>query len=160
MKKLKAIEVGNIFKNKDKYSKPFNVNYKDKNDKEHFVQTGCYGIGLGRLMGAIVEISHDERGIVWPDTVAPFDFHLVSLEGTTKEAGEVYKKLQEAGFEVLWDDREESAGVKLADADLIGIPRRLVVSTKTVKAGLVEVKNRGEKEAHQVKLSDLIKTNV
>lgn len=156
----KAIEVGNIFKLGTKFSQAFDLTYKDAGDKEQLTVMGCYGIGITRLVGAIVEVSHDERGIIWPETVAPFDFHLVSLDGMTKEAGEVYKKLQEAGFEVLWDDRKESAGVKLADADLIGIPKRLVVSAKTVKAGLIEVKNRGEKVAHGVKLSDLTKANV
>lgn len=156
----KAIEVGNIFKLGTKFSQAFDLTYKDATDKEQLAVMGCYGIGITRLIGAIVEVSHDERGIVWPAAVAPFDFHLVSLDGITKEAGEVYKKLQEAGFEVLWDDREESAGSKLADADLIGIPKRLVVSAKTVKVGLVEIKNRGEKAARQVKLADILKANV
>src|SRR3989344_1642349 len=129
LKKAKTIEVGNIFLLKDKFSRVFNLVYKDKNGKDKFVQMGCYGIGISRVMGAIVEVHHDERGIVWPDAVTPYDVHLIILENAKKEADKIYKELEKAGIDVLYDDREESsAGEKFADADLIGIPVRLVAS--------------------------------
>jgi len=132
LKKAKTIEVGNIFLLKDKFSRVFNLVYKDKNGKDKFVQMGCYGIGISRVMGAIVEVHHDERGIVWPDAVTPYDVHLIILENAKKEADKIYKELEKAGIDVLYDDREEtSAGEKFADADLIGIPVRLVASDKT-----------------------------
>jgi len=153
----KASEVGNIFKLGTKFSQAFNLTYKDINDKDQYVVMGCYGIGITRLVGTIVEVLNDERGIVWPESVSPFDFHLVTLEGATKESKLVYDKLQNAGFEVLWDDREESAGKKLADADLLGITKRIVISAKTIKAGKIELKFRGEKEARLVSIGELLK---
>ena len=144
LKRVKTIEVGNIFPLKDNFSKPFGLVYKDKNGQDKPVMMGCYGIGVSRLMGAIVEVFHDGRGIIWPKAVAPFDVHLVHIEDTGTEpwAKETYQKLTEAGISVLWDDRENvSAGEKFADCDLLGIPTRLVVSKKTGK-GKVEVKER------------------
>lgn len=146
LKKVKTIEVGNIFLLKDKFSKAFNLNYKDKSGKEHLVMMGCYGIGISRTMGAIVEVFNDKDGIIWSRSVSPFDVHLVHVEdpGTEVWAKEVYEKLIKAGIDVFWDDREDvSAGEKFADADLIGIPVRLVVSKKVGK-GKVEVKKRDE----------------
>lgn len=157
LKELKGIEVGNIFKLGTKYSKPFELKYVDENNKEQDVVMGCYGIGLGRLMGTVVEIFHDERGIIWPASVAPYQVHLIDLDGKNKEAKELYAELQKAGVEVLWDNREESAGVKLADADLLGIPYRVVVSEKTEKAGKYELKARAEKETKLVDKEELLK---
>lgn len=142
--KSKTIEVGNIFPLKDKFSKAFNLTFKDRDGLDKHVIMGCYGIGISRLMGAIVEVSHDDNGIIWPKSVAPFDVHLVHIEdpGTEPWAKEAYEKLTKAGVGVLWDDRvDASAGEKFADADLIGIPIRLVVSKKVGK-GKVEWKER------------------
>lgn len=160
LREVKAIEVGNIFKNMTKYTEPFEVKYTDESGKERPVLTGCYGIGLGRLMAAIVEVSHDERGIVWPLTVAPFAVSLVHLGGDKPfaEAQKVYDKLQTAGIEVLWDDRNESVGTKLADCDLIGNPLRVIVSDKTLLAGSAEIKLRSEEGSQLVKLSALEST--
>jgi len=177
-KKAKAIEVGNIFKLGTKYSEPFDLKYKDEKGKEHLIIMGCYGIGLGRLMGTIAEICHDEKGLIWPSQVAPFQAHLIVLDGgekterqampgaeprtvprsgsgTREAADELYKKLTADGIEILYDDREVSAGEKFADADLIGIPVRLVISEKTLAQDSIEIKHRNEKEPKLVKISEL-----
>jgi prolyl-tRNA synthetase len=121
---------------------------------------GCYGIGPGRLMGSIVEVLSDEKGIVWPTGVAPFDVHLVSLAGAnadiSEEAARLYQLLRDNGFEVLYDDRDLRAGEKFADADLIGIPVRLVVSEKTMSQGGVESTDRMSGKSSFVSESDLI----
>jgi len=136
----KSVEVGNIFNLGDKYSLPFDLKFKDKNGKEKPVIMGCYGIGLGRLMAAIVEANNDEKGIIWPKEVSPFDVHLIQI-GVKKEADKLYKKLKDK--KVLYDDREDiGPGEKFADADLIGIPERWVVSEKTLQKKSVEVKKR------------------
>ncbi|MDO8470792.1 MAG: aminoacyl--tRNA ligase-related protein [bacterium] len=156
LEKKKAVEVGNIFKLKTKYSEPFNLTYKDEAGENHLVQMGCYGIGLNRLMGTIVEVFHDDKGMIWPESVAPFKLHLLSLEGTSEEADKLYEELSQKGIEALYDDREnQSAGEKLADADLIGIPWRVVVSKKTLEQQSAEIKRRGEKETKLVKIADL-----
>lgn len=150
-----AIEVGNIFKLKTKYSSPFGLKYKDERGEEKDVMMGCYGIGLNRLMGTIVEISHDEKGIIWPESAAPFAVHLVKLH---KSADELYEKLAAADIEVLYDDRDDaSAGEKFADADLIGIPWRLVVSEKTVAGRKIEAKKRAEKKVSLISRTELFK---
>ncbi len=160
LKEEKAIEVGNIFKLATKYSEPFGLNYTDEEGREHPVIMGCYGIGVSRIMGAIAEIFNDEKGIIWPEAVAPHQVHLVSLgssEKVAETAEKLYNDLISKGVEILYDDRDESAGVKLADSDLIGIPLRLIVSEKTLKAGSVEVKKRNEKEAKLVKMEEISK---
>ncbi|MDP4007072.1 MAG: aminoacyl--tRNA ligase-related protein [bacterium] len=156
LKKAKSIEVGNIFPLKDKYSKAFNLSFKDEKGKEHLVQMGCYGIGLGRLLGTIVEVHHDKGGIVWPSEVAPFQIHLLSLSGGEKAAKRAYEELQAKGIEVLFDDREASPGEKLTDADLLGIPLRLVSSEKTASSDSFEVKKRDEEKIELVKKKDLV----
>ncbi|MFA5841535.1 MAG: aminoacyl--tRNA ligase-related protein [Candidatus Paceibacterota bacterium] len=148
----KAVEVGNIFELKTKYSKPFNLTYKDESGSERDVIMGCYGIGLGRLMGTVVEVLSDESGIIWPDSIAPFQTHLLLLadaEGKAKaEAQKLYEALTKLGVEVLYDDREDkSAGEKFADADLLGIPYRVVVSGKSLASGGIEVKRRNDTTA-------------
>lgn len=145
-KKETSIEVGNIFELKTKFSEPFNLTFKNKEGMDEFVLMGCYGIGLGRVMGAIVEVLSDEKGIVWPKSVAPFQVHLVQLgkEEECKEyAKKLYEELQKNNIDVLYDDRDASAGEKFADSDLIGIPHRIVISGKTIKAGKIEYKERG-----------------
>jgi len=161
----KAVEVGNIFELKTKYSDPFSLTYKDETGKENPVIMGCYGIGLGRLMGTIVEVLSDDNGIVWPEEVAPFSFHIVALGSKNEETGKkisetaekIYDVLQKHGIEVLYDDRQEaSSGEKLKDSDLIGIPKRIVVSEKTIAEDAVELKERSEKDNKLVKISEVL----
>ncbi len=156
----KGIEVGNIFKLGDKFSKAFGFVFKDSDGQDKTVEMACFGMGPSRLMGALVEVFRDEKGIIWPKSVAPYQVHLVSLgadENVKQEAEKLYEKLTAKCVEVLWDDRDASAGAKLADADLIGIPVRLVVSKKTLADDSVEVKERDKKDAEMVKLSEIIK---
>lgn len=151
----KAIEVGNIFTLGTKFSEPFRLTYKDHTGADIPVFMGSYGIGITRLMGTVVEVSHDEKGIIWPKAVAPFDAHLVSL-GQDGRADAAYTMLTEAGISVLYDDRQEkSAGEKFADADLIGCPVRITIGGKTPE-GKVEFKLRSEKEFRLVNESELI----
>lgn len=151
----KAIEVGNIFKLGTKFSSAFNMVYMDAGGQEKVPVMGCYGIGPSRIMGTIVETCHDEKGIIWPEFVAPFKIHLISLN-QNEEAEKVYYNLIQAGFEVLFDDRDKAAGEKFADADLIGCPIRLVISTKTLKDKSAEIKHRLKTESEIVLLADLI----
>jgi len=154
----KSIEVGNIFKLKDKYSKPFDLTFKDKDGKDQVVIMGCYGFGPARALGTLVEVHHDENGIIWPESVAPFKVHLITIGGATSDGEKIYKDLVKNGIEVLFDDREVvSAGQKFSDADLIGCPIRLVVSEKTLEKDSVEYKERNKKEAKLIKISEITK---
>ena len=149
----KSIEVGNIFPYGDKYSKAVDLKYVDENGKSKYVITGAYGIGLGRVMGTLVEVHHDDEGIIWPEAVAPFKAHLVALTGTEKAADQIYEKLLHSGTNILYDDRtDKTAGEKFADADLIGCPIRLVVSEKTLQKDSIEIKRRESKETKQAGL--------
>lgn len=146
----RGIEVGNVFRLGTKFSKDFNINYLDEKGESHPVVMGSYGIGPTRVMGTLVEEYNDEKGIVWPEVVAPFKVHLVLIgdsKKVRKEADKVYKILVRhfGESEVLYDERSASPGEKLNDADLLGIPWRTVVSEKTVAAEKVELKNRSEK---------------
>jgi len=160
LKELKAIEVGNIFPLGTRYSKDLGLQYRDEKGGSQPVVMGSYGIGLGRLMGTVVEVSHDEDGIIWPEAISPFDLHLVSLlkGDQQKQAEKLHKTLQDKGYSVLYDDREVSAGIKFADSDLLGIPRRIVISEKTLKLDSVEIKIRAEKDSLIVKLAHLEKS--
>jgi prolyl-tRNA synthetase len=154
----KAIEVGNIFTLGTRFSKALDLNYADEAGTPRPVYMGCYGIGPSRVMGTIVELMADEKGMVWPKSVAPFAAHLVRLgdDGeVAKAADKLYAELEAAGVEVLYDDRDESAGAKFADADLIGVPVRLTVSKKTLEQGSAEWKGRTAKEAKLVKLGEV-----
>lgn len=153
----KAIEVGNIFKLMDKFSKPFNLYYLDSKNQKKPVIMGCYGIGLGRLMASVVEVCGDEDGIIWPKPISPFDVHLVNLGKTELEAEDVYKKLKSKGIDVIWDNRDESAGVKLADSDLLGIPTRIVVSSRGIKDAKIEVKDRASGNLENIALDEFLK---
>ncbi|MEK9132540.1 MAG: proline--tRNA ligase [Patescibacteria group bacterium] len=160
LREEKAIEAGNIFKLGTKFSRDFNLNYTTPDGQKKFITMGCYGIGNTRLLGTIVEACHDEHGIIWPKSVAPYAVHLLTLgaeENVKNEAGEIYKMLRDEGIEVLFDDREESAGKKFKDADLIGIPVRVIISRKTLEKGKVEVKMRAESEASLVDAKDILK---
>jgi prolyl-tRNA synthetase len=155
----KAVEVGNIFKMGTRYSLPFDLKFTDRDGHDKPVLMGCYGIGLGRLMGAIVESFNDENGIIWPKSVAPFLVHIVPVENSVKvkkAAQKIYTDLQKQNIEVLYDDRQnKSAGEKFAESDLIGIPYRIVVSEKTLAKSSVELKERNKKSARLVKISQL-----
>lgn len=152
----RGIEVGNIFQLGYHYtSKMKGAVYIDRDGKEKPYYMGCYGIGIGRTMAAVVEKYHDGHGIIWPHAISPFQAHLLSLPGGEEKAREVYDFLTKKGVEVLWDDREEvSAGVKFADCDLIGIPWRLVISSKTGEK--IEVKKRTGKEAQIVSVTQAL----
>ena len=157
LKSVNGIEVGNIFKLGTKYSETMGATYLDQNGKSQPIVMGCYGIGIGRLLASVVEYSHDEDGIIWPLSVAPYHIHLIHI-GKGKEiiekADEIYGSLVNTGFATLYDDRDESPGVKFKDADLIGVPIRLTVSSRSLKKDSIELKYRHKKEAELIKLDD------
>ncbi|MFA6889343.1 MAG: aminoacyl--tRNA ligase-related protein [Candidatus Woesearchaeota archaeon] len=156
----KAIEVGNIFSLGTKFSTPFDLSYKNENGEEKLVVMGSYGMGLSRLMGTIVEVLSDDKGIIWPENVAPFKVHLLALggdENIKNNSSELYNKLTEKGIEVLFDDRIDlSAGEKFADSDLIGIPYRVVVSKRSLADGGFEVKKRTELNGKIINTEELV----
>ena len=161
IKEEKSIEVGNIFPLGTKYSKAFNLQFVDEKGDKHAVVMGSYGIGIGRLMGAAVEVSHDGRGIIWPENIAPYKIHLIGLgeevSGPILAAHKLYKTLVDRGLGVLYDDRtDKTAGEKFADADLIGCPVRLVVSEKTLKEGSVEMRKRNEEKTKLIELTKIV----
>lgn len=142
LKEGKSIEVGNIFKLGTNYSEPMGARFIDQDGSKKSIIMGCYGIGISRVMGTIAEVSNDDRGLIWPVSVAPFDVHLIDLTADIR-GQKIYQQLSEAGVEVLFDDRANvTAGEKFAEADLIGIPFRLVVSDKTEAIGQIEFKER------------------
>ena len=138
--------MGNIFKLGTRFSEPLGLSYKDESGAAKPVVMGCYGIGPTRLMGTIVELLADDKGLVWPESVAPFAYHLVSLgrdgDEVSKLADELYEEMQRSGVEVLYDDRDARAGEKFADSDLLGIPTRIVVGKEAVATGAFEVVDR------------------
>ena len=156
----RGIEVGNIFQLGTHYStKMDKAVFTDSDGKAKPYYMGCYGIGVGRTMGTIVEVHHDDKGIVWPKNVAPYQVHMTQLgndEGAAQKARETYEKLLAAGFETLYDDRDARAGEKLNNADLIGIPVRLVISNRSLENGGFEWKIRSEEESRIVAEDDLI----
>lgn len=160
----KAIEVGNIFKLGTRFSKDMKLQFTDSDGKNKDVIMGCYGIGPSRVMGAVVEVHNDKDGIVWPRQVAPYQVHIVSLgakDGSVNSeimsaASNLYDQLDNAGIEVLWDDREgASAGEKLKDSDLLGMPLRILFSEKTLKDNSAEWKFRAEKKPNMVNVGDV-----
>jgi prolyl-tRNA synthetase len=159
LKATKGIEVGHVFMLGTKYSKAMSATFLDPQGKECLAVMGCYGIGVGRSAAASIEQNHDERGIIWPYPIAPFHIHLipVSQSDKTNEATiRLYDELQAAGFEVLWDDREDRAGVKFNDADLIGAPFQVVVGDKGLAEGMIEVKVRRTGIKTRVAPADLV----
>lgn len=159
----RGIEVGNIFKLGTRFSNAFGFTYKDENNAKHLVEMGCYGIGPSRLMGTVVEVFHDDKGIVWPASIAPFTVHLVGLDldnvDVAKKAKIIYESFLNKGVETLFDDRVGlTAGEKLGDADLIGIPWRVIVSKRT--QGEAEVKKRSEKESRVMRPADAIALSI
>jgi prolyl-tRNA synthetase len=157
----KAIEVGNIFPLATRFSDALNLKFKDEAGNDQPVIMGCYGIGPARVMGTVAELLSDDKGLVWPEAIAPFRVHLIELSNGNKdvasEAGEIYKELTSAGIEVLWDDREARAGEKFADSDLLGIPWRVVVSEKTIASGKYECTERVSGKVVHLTLDELLK---
>lgn len=150
---LRGIEVGHIFQLGSKYSEKLKAEFIDEDGKSKPFIMGCYGIGVSRLVAATIEQNADERGISWPMSTAPYQVHLIRLgaeEGIIEEGEALYKELSDAGFEVLYDDRKASAGVKFNDADLIGVPLQLVVGKKFIESGLIEAKRRASGERFEI----------
>ena len=155
----RGIELGHCFKLGTFYSEATDATFLDENNVPQLIHMGSYGIGLDRLMATIVEMHHDDDGIIWPESVTPYDVHLLSIgkgDEVAQAADDLYTKLQQEGFSVFYDDRDASAGVKFKDADLIGIPLRVGVGARGLAQGVVEVKRRDESERHQVSLDDLV----
>ena len=157
----RAVEVGNIFKLGTRFSSAFGFQYADKDGQKHNVVMGSYGLGPARMMGTIVEVFHDKKGIIWPEEIAPFKVHLLEVRSKKLEvrsaADKIYTDLQDKGIEVLYDDREVGAGEKFADADLIGCPFRIVVSEKTLEKDCAEVKRRDSEKTELVKIGEIVK---
>ncbi len=159
LEEVRAIEVGNIFPLGTKFSDALGLFYTDEKGEQKPVIMGSYGIGPGRVMATIIELNHDERGIIWPENIAPYKIMLVGLnlenETVKKQAEEVYKTLLESGVEVIYDDREDiTAGQKFADCDLLGIPYRAVISQKT--SGKIELKKRGHENIEMVSVEEFV----
>ena len=150
-----AIEVGHIFKLETKYSEPLEATFLDEDGSEKVLIMGSYGIGPARMMAAAVEQHHDEQGIVWPRALAPYDVHVVALPGVEQQAEEAARVLHEAGAQVLLDDRDQRAGEKFADADLIGCPVRVTVGKKTLDDGAVDVRARASGDERRVPIGEL-----
>jgi prolyl-tRNA synthetase len=154
----RGVEVGNIFQLGTRYAEALGAMYIDADGQSRPIVMGSYGIGVGRLLACIAEAHHDERGLRWPVTVAPFDVHLVLLTGREPDvaarADKLYAALEAAGLEVLYDDREASAGVKFADADLVGVPLRVTVSGRSLQQGGVEVKRRDREEVQMLPIAE------
>lgn len=155
----KGIEVGHVFKLGTKYSESMNAVFLDENQKKQPIIMGCYGIGVSRVMMAVIEQNNDENGMIWPKSIAPFDIHVIPVDVKKAEqldaATKIYEDLKAVGFEVLLDDRKERAGVKFSDADLIGLPIRVTVG-RGISDGLVEIKIRQTGEVFEVKVTELV----
>jgi len=157
----RGIEVGHIFQLGQKYSRALNCSVLDENGKQHVLTMGCYGIGVSRVVAAAIEQNYDERGIIWPEAIAPFQVALVSVNmqksaEVAETSAKLYAELQAAGFDVLWDDRDARPGVKFADVELIGIPHRVVVSERGLGAGTLEYRGRRDSESQDVALADIV----
>jgi len=156
MKVSRGVEVGNIFKLGTKYTEALGAYYLDKKGKSKPLVMGRYGIGSGRLMASVAEEHHDENGLIWPITIAPFHVHLIALRGGKEKADKLFNKLIANGIEVLYDDRDETPGVKFNDADLIGVPIRLTVSERSLKNDSVELKLRTKEEKTNIPFGDVV----
>jgi prolyl-tRNA synthetase len=155
----KGIEVGQVFLLGTKYSKSMNATILDDQGKERLAIMGCYGIGVGRTAAAAIEQHHDDKGIIWPLPIAPFHVHLLPVsqsEKTADAAARLYANLSAEGFEVLWDDRADRAGVKFNDADLVGAPFQIVIGDKGLADGVVEIKVRRSGVKSRVAPSDVV----
>lgn len=158
LEERRGIEMGHVFKLGTVYSERMGAQFLDRDGRSRPVIMGCYGMGVGRLLAAAVEANHDERGIIWPDELAPYRVHLVALNVDRAEvrsvAEDLYTSLTSAGIPVLFDDREESAGVKFNDADLLGMPWRVTISPRTLEKQGAELKARTAAQAELVPLAD------
>jgi len=157
----RGIEVGHIFKLGTKYSKAMKAHFLDESGKSHPIIMGTYGIGIGRTAAAAIEQNHDDKGIIWPLPIAPFQVEVISLnqdEQVIQAAQKIYDDLQNQGIEVLYDDRDERAGVKFADADLIGIPYFIVVGSRGLKDNSVELKTRKTGTVDKIPLDSILPT--
>ena len=157
LKLKKGIEVGNIFKLGTKYSQAMKANYLDQNGKSQPMVMGCYGIGVGRLLASSIEANHDDDGIVFPKSIAPYQIHLMHIgkgEKIVEKAEQLYQDWTGKGLEVLYDDRSESPGFKFKEADLIGLPLRVTVSQKTLSVDSIEVKWRSQSDRQLIKIDD------
>jgi prolyl-tRNA synthetase len=156
-----AIEVGHIFKFGSRYSEPLEATFLDEDGTERPLLGGSYGIGPGRVLAAAVEQRHDDRGIVWPASIAPYDVHVLALSGGSDEvlaqAGSVAEVLGAAEFDVLLDDRDERPGEKFADADLVGCPIRITVGRKTLEDRSVDVRGREDSSDQRIAVDDVLK---
>jgi prolyl-tRNA synthetase len=156
----RGIEVGHVFKLGTVFSEKQGAFYIDRDGNQKPLVMGCYGIGIGRIMAAAIEQNHDDKGIVWPVPIAPYHVYLCALgieDGDISSAADIlYKELSKQQIEVLYDDRLESAGVKFNDADLLGMPVRVVLSKRTLKSNSIEIKIRKEKETEILPLKDVI----
>lgn len=159
LKSAKAVEAGNVFDLGQRYPRAFNFTYKDNEGKEQYPYVGCYGLGTTRLMGTIAEVFADTKGMVWPETIAPFKYHLVSLghdgDEVSKAADALYADLQERGVSVLYDDRDLRAGEKFAESDLLGMPWRIVVGRDAVASGEYEVVERASGKMEKKHAKDI-----
>ncbi|WP_017873246.1 proline--tRNA ligase [Candidatus Caldatribacterium saccharofermentans] len=159
LEEKRGIEVGHIFQLGTKYSEPMKAYFVDRDGKEKPLVMGCYGIGIGRTMAAAIEANHDEKGICWPISLAPYEVVVIPVnmkkEGHRQAAEELYGKLRQSGFEVVIDDREESAGYKFTEADLIGFPLHIIVGERMERNGRVEVKLRKTHERFEVQKDDV-----
>jgi prolyl-tRNA synthetase len=150
-----AIEVGHIFKLETKYSAPLGATFVDEDDAERPLMMGSYGIGLARVMASAVEQHHDEHGIIWPEAIAPYDVHVVSLSGAEDIAERAAARMDERGYSVLLDDRDSRAGEKFADADLIGAPVRVTAGKKSLEDGAVDVRDRATGAERRVPVEEI-----
>jgi prolyl-tRNA synthetase len=156
LKIARGIEVGHIFQLGTKYSESMRATIQDQDGKDRAMHMGCYGIGITRIVGAAIEQNHDDNGIIWPEPLAPFDVILVPInlqrsEAVREAAEALYAELQSMGLEVLYDDRDVRPGVKFADAELIGIPHRVVLSERGLAAGDLEYRPRRDAESRDLK---------
>lgn len=154
-KEAKSVEVGDIYTLGEKYAKALGLTYKNEQGEEKPVYMGSYGIGVPRLMGTIVEVFADDKGLVWPDAIAPFRAHLLSL-GQNEQSDRIYQTLTAAGIEVLYHDRDASAGEKLAESDLLGIPYQIILGKRTLESGEVEIKRRSNGSVERVSLESIL----
>ena len=156
----KGLELGHIFKLGDKYTKAFDFKVLDENNKEVFPIMGCYGIGLNRTLASIIEQNYDDKGIIFPITVAPYEVVIIAVdkegENSFNKAIEIYNSLNSIGIETLFDDRNLRLGVKLNDCDLIGIPMRIIIGKKSLEKGIVEFKLRNSTQSEEIKIDDIV----
>jgi prolyl-tRNA synthetase len=162
IKLARGIEVGHIFQLGTAYSESMGATVQDRDGKDVAMTMGCYGIGISRIVAAAIEQNYDDNGIIWPDALAPFNVVIVPInmhrsDAVRDAAEQLYRELAESGLEVLFDDRDVRPGVKFADAELLGIPHRLVVSDRGLEAGELEYRHRRDSEARMLKRDDALK---